>query len=78
MLKESAWRDSHRARAPDGSIVVIRQDPITPRRITLQTAESKLVVEKEVFRTVPFLLERMHRRRGYQHPQALEDAWASR
>jgi len=62
-------------RAGDGTIVVVRQDPITPRRITFQPNESKLLVEREVFRT-PSFLERMHRRRGFQHPQFIEDAWA--
>jgi hypothetical protein len=57
-----------------GAVVIVRQDPVTPRRITYSPAESKLVIEKEVFRW-PAFLERMHRRRGYQHA-ALDDSWA--
>lgn len=62
-------------REPGGNVTVVRQDPITPRRITFHPAQSKLVVEREAFRAQPFL-ERMHRRRGYQHPYLLEDSWA--
>jgi len=59
----------------NGSIVVQRLDPIYPRRITWSPSEGRLVLEREVFRT-PAFLERMHRRRGFQHDFALEDAWA--
>jgi hypothetical protein len=34
-----------------------------------------LVIERQEFRGATFL-ERMHRRRGYQQPYALEDTWA--
>ena len=58
-----------------GTITIVRQDPITPRRITYTPADGKLLVEREVFRA-PSFLERMHRRRGYRHKYALEDLWA--
>ncbi|MBI1791359.1 MAG: hypothetical protein HYR60_27845 [Acidobacteria bacterium] len=58
-----------------GTITIQRQDPLTPRRITYTPAAGKLLIEREVFRT-PVFLERMHRRRGYQHDYALEDTWA--
>jgi hypothetical protein len=68
---------THGARRNPGSsnITIVRQDPIVPRRITYFPGESKLLVEKEVFR-MPAFLERMHRRRGYDHDIALEDSWA--
>jgi hypothetical protein len=61
--------------AKDGKLIVVRQDVLTPRRITLDSADSRLTVEREVFHTSAFL-ERMHRRRGYQQPYVLDDAWA--
>ena len=61
----------------DGArITILRHDPVSPRRITYTAAGKRLTVEKQVFRTSAFL-ERMHRRRGYQHAFPLEDAWAS-
>jgi hypothetical protein len=57
-------------------LTIFRLDPIAPRRITYTPKYGKLVVERQVFRT-PAFLERMHRRRGFQHDYALEDAWAS-
>jgi hypothetical protein len=63
-------------REGNGDVVITRQAPLTLKRVTYKPAESKLVLEREVFRSLPFL-ERMHRRRGYQHPFVLEDAWAS-
>lgn len=62
-----------RAGAPKYTIV--RTGAITPRRITYSVAEGMLLIEKQEFRTQPFL-ERMHRRRGYSSPFALDDAWA--
>ncbi len=59
-----------------GRLTILRQDPVSPRRITYNAADGRLLVEKEVFR-VPAFLERMHRRRGYQHKYLIEDAWAS-
>src|SRR5207247_10312208 len=59
-----------------GRLTILRQDPVSPRRITYTPADGRLLVEREVFRT-PALLERMHRRRGYQHKYLIEDAWAS-
>ena len=60
----------------DGKPLVIeRQHPLAPRRITYDPATSKVSVQREEFRGLNFL-ERLHRRRGYQHPYALEDGWA--
>src|SRR5262249_1134457 len=79
-IAERILRDHHlegafNARKDSAGIVtIVRQDPVTPRRITYSPAESKLVIEKEAFRA-PASLERMHRRRGYQYA-ALDDSWA--
>ncbi len=61
-------------RIADGRIVIHRAHPVAPRRITLAPATGHLLIEKEVFRA-PAFLERMHRRRGFQHDYALEDTW---
>ena len=62
-------------RERDGAIVINRMDPITPRRISYQPANKRIVIER-----IPWdgraYLERMHRRRGYQYDRPLEDAWA--
>lgn len=58
----------------DGPVTIFRAHPVSPRRITFTPADGKLLVEKQILRMSPFL-ERMHRRRGYQHDYALEDAW---
>ena len=61
---------------PEGErITILRHDPIFPRRITFTPKSGLLVVERQVFSAHTFL-ERMHRRRGYQHDRLLEDAWA--
>ena len=56
-------------------IIIDRQDPISPRRITYTPADRRLVIERELFRT-PVFLERMHRRSGYQHEYTFDDTWA--
>ncbi len=57
-------------------VVINRQHPVTPRRITYTAADRRVVVEKMVFSGAGFL-ERMHRRRGFQHKYVLEDLWAA-
>jgi len=59
----------------DGTLVIQRLDPVALRRITWQPAARTVKVERQQFQTSAFL-ERMHRRRGYQHDVALEDGWA--
>ena len=62
--------------SPDGlRLTILRNDPVTPRRITYTPGDGRAVVEKQVFR-MPAYLGRMHRRRGYQHPYPLEKSWA--
>ena len=59
----------------DGKPVVVnRQHALISQRITFDASKSKVVIEREEFRT-PTFLERLHRRRGYNHPYALEDTW---
>ncbi len=56
------------------TLTVIRNDAVSPRRITYTLADRHLLVEKQYF-AVQSLLERMHRRRGYGSFMA-DNAWA--
>jgi hypothetical protein len=56
-------------------LVILRNQPISPRRITYTPDTGKLVIEREAYRT-PGFLERMHRRSGYQAGFWKENAWA--
>jgi hypothetical protein len=62
-------------RRPDGTLVITRHDLITPRRVTYAPATQKIVIEKTEPRAHA-LLERFHRRRGYDTGYALDTAWA--
>ncbi len=62
-------------RKADGALVINRMDPMTPRRVTVVPGSGKAVIEKIPWDSRAYL-ERMHRRRGYQHDYWLEDAWA--
>ena len=64
-----------RPSSPD-RVVVNRQHPVAPRRITYTAADKKVVIEKMVFSGAGFF-ERMHRRRGFQHDYVLDDSWAA-
>lgn len=57
-------------------VVINRQHPVNPRRITYTAVDRKVTIEKMVFSGAGFL-ERMHRRRGFQHNYVLEDLWAA-
>jgi hypothetical protein len=59
----------------DKPLVVTRLHPLGQERITFDPAAKKIVIQREELRGQTFL-ERMHRRRGYQHPYALERSWA--
>jgi hypothetical protein len=63
------------SRRPDGTIVITRQDLLSPRRLTYTPASHTLLVEKIQHRPNA-LLERFHRRRGYATGYALDTAWA--
>jgi hypothetical protein len=53
----------------EGRLTINRQDLVTPRRVVYTAADKKLVVERVEFRSGA-LLNRFHRRRGYQQPYA--------
>jgi len=55
-------------------LVIQRRHALPQRRITFDASKGKIVIEREEFRAATFL-ERMHRRRGYSQPYALEDTW---
>jgi hypothetical protein len=55
-------------------LVINRQHSLVTRRVTFDPAARKVAIQREEFRS-PTFLERMHRRRGYNHPYALEDTW---
>lgn len=77
ILRDLGLEGTHRVSGgKDGKPLVIdRQHALAPRRITWDANTGKLVIERQEFRGATFL-ERMHRRRGYQQPYALEDTWA--
>jgi hypothetical protein len=66
---------AHQARMREGKLEINRLDAVAPMRITYDAASRAVHVEQHVFKSAEFL-ERMHRRRGYQHAYALEDTWA--
>jgi hypothetical protein len=54
-------------------LVIHRQHALTPRHITFDAPNNKIILKREEFRATNFL-ERMHRRRGY-NSYALENTW---
>jgi hypothetical protein len=66
---------AHQASLVRDSVVIQRFAAIAPLRLTFQPASRELHIERQVVTPNAFL-ERMHRRRGFQHPYALEDTWA--
>ena len=77
ILRDIGLEGTHRVSGgKDGKPLVIeRQHPLALRRITFDSKQSKIVIQREEFRSAT-ILERLHRRRGYQNPYTLEDAWA--
>lgn len=59
---------------PDGTLVFQRQDIVRPYRITYTPSDGKVLVERARFQWNNFMGS-IHRRRGYQQPYALDDAW---
>jgi hypothetical protein len=55
-------------------LVITRQHALATQRITFEQAAHHIRIEREEFRALNFL-ERLHRRRGYDQPYALEDTW---
>ena len=66
---------AHQAAMREGKLVIQRQIPLQPMRLTFTPDSKRLLIERQAPGASAFL-ERMHRRRGFQHPYALEDAWA--
>ncbi|MEY4938885.1 MAG: hypothetical protein RIQ93_620 [Verrucomicrobiota bacterium] len=60
---------------PNGSVVINRNDLVSPRRITYTPGDHQLLIEKQAPRA-NVVLERFHRRRGYATGYALDTAWA--
>jgi hypothetical protein len=58
----------------EGPLVIQRQHTMPQRRLTFDTSKGTITIEREEFRT-PTVLERLHRRRGYKQPYALQDTW---
>ena len=77
VLRNLGMEGTHNVNAsPDKQrITIVRQEPVAPRRIIFTPADNRVVIEKQVMQ-MPAFLERMHRRRGFQHAYALEDTWA--
>ena len=55
-------------------LVIQRQHAMPQRRLTFDASKCKITIEREEFRAST-VLERLHRRRGYNQPYALEDTW---
>jgi hypothetical protein len=66
---------AHQASMRDGKLVIQRNIATRPLRLTFTPDSRQLLVEQQAAGTVAFL-ERMHRRRGYQQPYALDYTWA--
>ena len=77
VMRELKLEGNYTASVPKNGkdIIIVRTDAITPRRITYTPADGKLLVEKQHFRTQPFL-ESFHRRHGYQSSFKIDDAWS--
>ncbi len=61
--------------AEQRQLIITRNQPVSPRRITYTPETGKLLIEREVYRTRGFL-ERLHRRTGYQADFWKENVWA--
>jgi hypothetical protein len=55
-------------------LVINRMHGVRLQRVTFDAANQKVLMEREAFRALTFL-ERMHRRRGYDHPYVSDDLW---
>ena len=73
VLEDLGLDGAHGVQGPsaDGRITITRNDLLTPRRIVFNPAESRLRIERVQLETGP-LLNRFHRRRGYQQPYAAD------
>jgi hypothetical protein len=62
-------------RRKDGTIVINRNDLLTPRRLTYTPGDRTVLIERQERRTNA-LLERFHRRRGYATGYGIDTIWA--
>jgi hypothetical protein len=62
-------------RRQDGTVVINRNDLVTPRRLLYTPADRRLLIEAMPLRPNAFL-ERFHRRRGYATGYAIDTTWA--
>jgi hypothetical protein len=58
------------------TVTVLRNEAVSPRRITYSVTDGHLLVERQAFVTQPFL-ERMHIRRGYSGAFLADNGWAA-
>lgn len=77
ILRDLDMEGAHTVARPaaDGALTINRMDPVEPKRIVYRPSEGALSVEKLPF-SGPAFLERMHRRRGYNHSYAADIGWA--
>lgn len=77
ILMDLGLDGTHRISGGQGGkpLAIERLHSLALRRISYDPVTQKVAVQKEEFRSLNFL-ERLHRRRGFQHPYALEDGWA--
>lgn len=62
--------------AKPGQVVIHRHGLIRPLRITYEEATGVVTIERRAETRLGPLLERMHRRRGYQQPFTADRIWA--
>lgn len=62
-------------KTPPGTMVFTRQFAFNNRRLTYSPTANSVTIERQSFQW-NFWLEKMHRRRGYQHTPLADDLWA--
>lgn len=76
ILQDLNMDGAHQTRGRlDTQLIITRHNTVTPQRVTYDPKAQSLRIEKQEFRTHAFL-ERMHRRRGYNHKYLSDDLWA--
>jgi hypothetical protein len=77
LLAELGMEGTHNVppQQPEGKVVFVRQLVSAPVRVTYDRASRVATIEEQEAHPGT-VLERLHRRRGWQHPYFKEDAWA--
>jgi hypothetical protein len=77
LLAELGMEGAHNVppQQPEGKVVFVRQLVSAPVRVTYDRASRSAVIERQQA-NAGTVLERLHRRRGWQFPQFKDDAWA--